>query len=82
MLPSAECVEQRGLRERYLAALRTYLEMVPALDTVSTPREFEEAYERAEGVRAVFIHAGLELRDHIERHGCAPIEAQESAGAS
>jgi hypothetical protein len=46
------------------------------------PQELEEAYERAEGVRVVFIRARSELQDHIERHGCAPIEAQEAAGAS
>jgi hypothetical protein len=56
--------------------------MVPTPDAVSTRREFEEAYERAEGVRVAFIRARFELRDHIERHGCAEIEPEKAAGAS
>jgi len=55
--------------------------MIPALDTALTRGEFEEAYERAEGVRVAFVGARFELRDHMERHGCAAIEAKE-AGAS
>ena len=81
MPPVSACPEQRILRRRYLAELRAYRQMVPALDAVSTRREFEEAYERAEGVRIAFIHARFELRDHIKRHGCAAIEAEEAAGA-
>ena len=82
MPPSDECVEQRRLWERYLAALRAYLERVPALDALSTPREVGEAYERAEGVREVLFFASVALRDHIARHGCAAIEVEEAAGAS
>jgi len=82
MAPSAQCVEQRKLRRRYLAALRAYRQMVPALDDVSTRREFDLAYERAEGARVAFIRSRFELRDHLERHGCAAIEAEEAAGAS
>jgi hypothetical protein len=56
--------------------------MIPVLDAVSTRDEFEEAYERAEGVRVAFVGTRFELRDHIERHGCAVTPAEEAAGAS
>jgi hypothetical protein len=85
MLPSGECPEQQRLRRRYLAALGAYRQMVPALDDVSTRREFEEAYEHAEEVRLALIRARFDLRHHVEQHGCAAIEAPEeddAAGAS
>jgi hypothetical protein len=70
MLPASECAEQRMLREKYKAALKTYWEMVPTLDIASTHLDFEEAYERAEGVRLLFARAKTELMDHIRQHGC------------
>ena len=81
MAPTCACPEQRILWQRYLTALRIYRHMIPVLDAVSTRDEFEEAYERAEGVRVAFVGTRFELRDHIERHGCAAIPAEE-AGAS
>jgi len=81
MQASAECPEQRKLRQRYLAAVRAYRQMVPTLDAVSTRREFDEAYQRAEAVRLSYLRARFELRNHVERHGCAEIETEEAAGA-
>ena len=74
MPASAECPEQRKLRQRYVAALRAYREAVPTRDAVSTRREFDEAYERAEVVRLSYLSARFELCYHLERHGCAAIE--------
>jgi hypothetical protein len=77
MLPSGECPEQQELRRQYLSALSAYRKMVPARDDVSTRREFEEAYERAEEGRMALIRARFNLRHHIQQHACAAIEGTE-----
>ena len=79
MLPTSECAEERALRERYDAALKAYRETVVALSGASG-REFEDAYERAEGTRLRFVRARFDLRYHIQEHGCVLVE--EAAGAS
>jgi hypothetical protein len=53
--------------------------MIAALGGVSG-REFEDAYERAEGTRLRFVRARFDLRYHIQEHGCVLVE--EAAGAS
>ena len=77
----SECVEQKLLRERYYAALRSYWEVLTALEGVSNYTEFVEAYERAEGVRLLFVRARLDLEDHIREHGCLAPANHEAAGA-
>jgi hypothetical protein len=79
MLPTSECAEERALRERYDAALKAYRETVVALSGASG-REFEDAYERAEGIRLLFVHARFQHRYHIQEHGCVVVG--EGAGAS
>ena len=79
MLPTSECAQERTLRQRYDAALKAYREMIAALGGVSG-REFEDAYERAEGTRLRFVRARFDLRYHIQEHGCVLVE--EAAGAS
>jgi hypothetical protein len=79
MLPTSKCAEERALRERYDAALKAYRKIVTALDGVSG-REFEDAYERAEGIHLLFVRARFDLRYHIQEHGCVVVE--EAAGAS
>ena len=44
--------------------------MMHRLDHVSTHREFEEARERAAGVRLLFLGARADLHKHMEHHGC------------
>jgi len=44
--------------------------MTNGLDHASTHREFEEAHERAEGVRRLFVGARAELLEYMEHHGC------------
>jgi len=75
MLVSTECSEQRKLRARYLAVLRAYGQTVPALDAASTSDAFEEAYERADVLRLLFVHARSDLDSHIREHGCAVAKA-------
>ena len=74
MLPAVGCPEQRTLRERYLAALRIYRDMIPILDAASTPREFEKGYEHAEAARWLFLRTRSDLHDHIQQHGCVVVE--------
>jgi hypothetical protein len=81
MHPSSECEIQRVLRENYYAALVTYWEMVTALESASTSQEFQETYERAEGVRLIFVSARLDLESHIREHDCLIFEKEEAAGA-
>jgi len=64
MLITTSCAEQQRLRERYHTAIRAYKEMISALDRVSSPAEFDEVYERAEGVRLLFDVARNELKKH------------------
>jgi hypothetical protein len=45
------------------------------LDRVSDHSAFEEAHERAEGVRLLFVDARAELHKHMEQHGCAMLSA-------
>ena len=82
MLPTSECAEQKLLRERYSATLKAYWEMVTALDSVSTHNEFQEAYERAEGIRLLFVRTRSDLVDHIREHGCDLPRQEEGVGAS
>jgi len=82
MLPTSECAEQKLLRERYNAALKAYWEMVTALDIVSNHSEFQEAYERAEGVRLLFVRTRIDLLHHIREHGCDLPQQEEAASAS
>jgi hypothetical protein len=44
--------------------------MVTLLDQVTTFGEFEDTYERAQGVHMLFLSARTRLRDHIKQHGC------------
>jgi hypothetical protein len=74
MLPAAGCPEQQTLRERYLAALRVYRDMIPILDAASTPREFETAYEHAEAARWLFLRTRSDLYNHTQQHACAVVE--------
>jgi hypothetical protein len=51
--------------------------MLTALEVASSYREFAESYERAEGVRLLFVRARLDLEDHIREHCCmVPVEAE------
>ena len=70
MQPVSECSEKERLRRRCRAYLLTYWEMVHRLDHVSTHREFEEARERAAGVRLLFLGARADLHKHVQHHGC------------
>jgi hypothetical protein len=69
MLLTTACPEQQRLRDRYQTAIRAYKEMISALDGVSSHREFDEVYERAEGVR-LFDVAREEHRKHLLLDGC------------
>jgi hypothetical protein len=82
MYPSSECDVQRVLREKYNAALITYWEMVTALERASTSQDFQETFERAEGVRLLFAAARLDLENHIREHGCLIPAQEEAAGAA
>jgi len=70
MLITTSCAEEHRLRERYHIAIRAYREMMAALDKVSNQAEFEEVYERAEGVRLLFDVARKELGKHLLIHRC------------
>ena len=70
MQPLPECSEKERLRRRCRAYLLAYWEMMHRLDHVSTHGEFEEAHERAQGVRLLFLGARAELHSHMEQHGC------------
>ena len=70
MQPVSECSEKERLRRRCRAYLLTYWEMMHRLDNVSTHREFEEAHERAAGVRLLFLGARADLHKHVQHHGC------------
>jgi hypothetical protein len=70
MVPSSACLQQQILREQYLSALRAYRQMIPALDAVSTSRGFDEAFERAELVRLLFVAARNDLNNHVKKHSC------------
>ena len=70
MQPVSECSEKERLRRRCRAYLLVYWETMHRLDLVSTHREFEEAHERAQGVRLLFLGARAELHSHMEQHGC------------
>lgn len=82
MVPTTECPEQKLLRERYAAATQAYREMILALEQASTPKEFTEMYERAEGVRLVFVRARLDVENHIREHGCRAFVEMEAVAAS
>jgi hypothetical protein len=71
MLPASECSEQPSLRERYNLAVRAYRQKIAILNGALTNAEFEDAYERAESERLIFVHARFYLRYHIQEHGCA-----------
>ena len=70
MQPVPECSEKERLRRRCRAYLLAYWDMTNGLDHASTHREFEEAHERAEGVRRLFVGARAELLEYMEHHGC------------
>jgi len=55
--------------------------MVVALDGLSS-HEFAESYERAEGVRLLFVRARFHLENHIQEHGCMLAAKEEAAEAS
>ena len=74
MLPASECDEERALRERYKAALNAYRERATAMSGLSTDAEFEDAYERAEAERVLFVQARFHHRYHIQQHGCVVVE--------
>jgi hypothetical protein len=74
MLSTSDCTEQQTLWERYNAAVVSYWEMVAAMERVSTPSEFVNAYERAEDVRLLFARALTDLSNHLQRHGCGLME--------
>ena len=78
MLPASKCSEEWALRERYSAALEAYRKQVTTLNAVSTDAEFEDAYERAETERVLFVRARFLHRYHIQEHGCV---VEEAAGA-
>jgi len=65
-----ECCEKERLRIRCRTYLLAYWEMTNRLGHASTHREFEEAHERAEGVRRLFVDARADLHKHMEHHGC------------
>jgi hypothetical protein len=79
MRPASECAEERALREMYNAAIKVYREQITALERTSTNAEFENAYERAEAERLIFVHARFIHRYHIQEHGCVAVEGAACA---
>ena len=80
MLSASGCDEERLLAAKYKAAIRAYRDMIAILGEVPGDRQFEDAYERAEGARQAFVHARFDHRYHIQEHGCVPAE-EEAATA-
>ena len=80
--PESDCPELLQLRTMYANAIRAYRDVIAILDHVSTDREFEQAYERAEAARLLFIRARFNLLYHIQEHGCVAPAEEDAASAS
>ena len=65
----------------YDASIRAYQGLIAILEHVSTDREFEQAYERAEGARLLFVRTRFNLLYHIQEHGCVVPAEEEAATA-
>jgi hypothetical protein len=69
MQPSPSCGQRAKLTERLNQARLLYSATSRELENLSGSA-FDEAYERAENVRLVYVLARIALDAHAKEHGC------------